>query len=103
MRAVDADPAFIQLCHVQDSFRARLTPKPWRMGTKPPPGQFPREQASEQSDFAHWLEQYDRASAAKATCRFVEAIGPGTVDEAIAPIVRLHDDRTKATSGLPLA
>ena len=103
MRAVGADPAFIQLCKVQDSFRARLTPKPWRCGKRPPPGQFPREDASEQREFASWVAEYDRASASKATCRFVEAVGPGAVHAEVAPILALHDERTKANAGLPLA
>src|SRR5262249_45134428 len=88
MQAVGADPAFIQLCHVQESFRARLTPKPWRVGTKPPPVQFPREHAAEQSQFAEWLGEYEQASSGRATCRFVEAVGAGRVDDAIAPLMR---------------
>jgi hypothetical protein len=103
MRAVGADPAFIQLCKVQDSFRARLTPKPWRCGKRPPPGQFPREDAGDRQLFAAWLEEYERASSAVATCRFVEAIGSGQVHDEVAPIVSLHDERTKADAGLPLA
>jgi hypothetical protein len=33
----------------------------------------------------------------------VETVGSTAVDPLIAPIVTLHDARTKATSGLPLA
>jgi hypothetical protein len=53
--------------------------------------------------FAAWLERYERAAASKATCRFVETVGSGWLHPEIAPIVRLHDERTKAESGLPLA
>jgi hypothetical protein len=102
MRAVGADPAFIQLCRIQESFRARLTPKPWRMDQTVPPGQFPRD-ASDEPAFTDWVRQYDRASESKATCRFVETVGSTAIDPLIAPIVQLHDARTKATSGLPLA
>jgi hypothetical protein len=102
MRAAGADPAFVQLCRVQESFRARLTPKPWRIGQRLPPGQFPRNDPQEAA-FATWLERYERAAAAKATCRFVETVGSGWVHREIAPIVRLHDERTKAESDLPLA
>jgi len=103
MRAVGADPSFVQLCKVQDSFRARLTPKPWRVGQKTPPGDFPREQGPAQRAFDEWLEQYDRAAASKATCRFVETIGAGWVDSDVAPILALHDEQTRAASNLPLA
>ena len=103
MRQVGADPAFIQLCRIQDSFRARLTPKPWRIGKIEPPGDFPREDARLQRAFDKWLQEYDSAAGSKATCQFVETIGDGTIHPDIAHIVQLHDDRTRATSSLPLA
>src|SRR5262245_45814870 len=103
MRQVGADPAFIQLCRIQDSFRARLSPKPWRMGKRTPPGDFPREDSRLQAAFDDWLRDYDRAAGSKATCAFVETIGNDTIHPDVAHIVKLHDDRTKATSNLPLA
>ena len=103
MRQLGADPAFIQLCRIQDSFRARLTPKPWRVGKPAPPGDFPREDAELQRAFERWLQEYDRAAGAKATCQFVETIGNGTIHADVEHIVQLHDERTRATSSLPLA
>ena len=103
MRQVGADPAFIQLCRIQDSFRARLTPKPWRIGKGAPPGDFPREDAELQRAFDQWLQEYDRAAGSKATCQFIETIGDGTIHPDVAHIVQLHDERTRATSSLPLA
>jgi hypothetical protein len=102
MRAVGADPSFVQLCKVQESFRARLTPKPWRIGQKAPPGDFPRE-GSQQQAFEEWLQKYERAAESRATCQFLETIGSQWVDSEVAPILALHDEQTKATSGLPLA
>ena len=103
MQLAGADPAFLQLCKLQESFRARLTPKPWRCNLPSPPGQFPREHPDDRAAFAAWLEGYNRVAAAKATCHFLEAIGPGSVHPSAASILRLHDDRTKAQSRLPLA
>jgi hypothetical protein len=103
MRQVGADPAFIQLCRIQDSFRARLTPKPWRIGKAAPPGDFPREDARLRQAFEQWLQEYDRAAGSKATCRFVETVGDGAIHPDVAHIVQLHDDRTRATSALALA
>jgi hypothetical protein len=90
------------LCKIQESFRARLTPKPWRCGQPNPPVSFPRDPEDE-ALFANWLEAYDRAASEKATCRFVEAIGWGRTNADTDRIVRLHDERTKAGSDLPLA
>jgi len=103
MRAVGADPSFVQLCKVQDSFRARLTPKPWRVGHHAPPGDYPREQGWQQSAFDEWLRQYERAAASKATCQFVETIGSASVHPDVAPILALHDEQTRVDSSLPLA
>lgn len=102
MRQVGADPAFVQLCRIQESFRARLTPKPWRIGHQAPPSDFPRD-AGQQAAFEEWLQKYERAAESKATCQFVETIGAGSTHADLAAIVRLHDDQARATSGLPLA
>ena len=65
MTLVGADDAFVRLCGVQKTFRARLTPKPWRCGADQPPNQFPRETAEEQCSFAEWLSQYERLLPAR--------------------------------------
>ncbi len=103
MTAVGADRQYIRLCQVQKSFRARLTPKPWRIGVESPPVTFPYEGPAEESEMRSWVTRYDAASAGRATCRFVEEIGTGAEHPDIAPIRALHDEHTRATSGLPLA
>lgn len=103
MRQVGADPAFVLLCRIQESFRARLTPKPWRVGQPAPPGDFPREGADLERAFEQWLEKYNRAAGSKATCQLIETIGSGTIHSDFTHIVQLHDERTRATSSLPLA
>jgi hypothetical protein len=103
MTSVGGDPAFLQLCRVQESFRARLTPKPWRCGQRLPPGKHPREDSGEQTTFSRWLTEYDQACQSKATCRFVESVGWGRVDEEVQPILDLHDSATRASAALPLA
>ncbi len=102
MTAVGVDPAFLHLCRVQESFRARLSPKPWRCGHGLPPGQHPRDDSGERARFSQWLTQYDQACQSKATCKFVESVGD-RVDEEIRPILDLHDSATRAHAPLPLA
>lgn len=103
MTAVGADRQYIRLCQVQKSFRARLTPKPWRIGIENPPVTFPYEGPGEESAMRNWETRYDAASAGRATCRFLEEIGGGAEHPDIAPLRALHDEHTRATSGLPLA
>lgn len=98
-----ADPFFIKLCGLQGSFRARLTPKPWRCGCSLPPGRYPREDERLQSRFDAWLADYEAASTGFASCRYVESIGSGRPSYRTRAIVEEHDTVTRALSDLPLA
>lgn len=103
MYAARVDRAFITLCRVQRSFRARLTPKPWRIALPLPKFAFPFENPDAEFAFTAWLRDYDAASAGYATCRFLEQVGPTAMHPEIQPIQELHDLATRATSDLPLA
>ncbi len=103
MTALGADPQYIKLCQVQKSFRARLTPKPWRIGMENPPATFPFEDAGAEAAMREWESRYEAASQGRATCRFVEEMGGGAEHPQVTQLRTLHDERTRATSGLPLA
>jgi len=103
MAALGADPQYIRLCQVQKSFRARLTPKPWRIGVPNPPTGFPFESAAAEQAMRQWESRYALASEGRATCHFVEELGGGAEHPDIAPLRALHDEQTRATSGLALA
>jgi hypothetical protein len=103
MTSVGADDAFIRLCGVQNTFRARLTPKPWRCGASQPPHPFPRETAEEEDSFAEWTARYERACGRHATCQFLGSVGPRDRHSRVAPIVEFHDRVTKAFEALELA
>jgi len=102
LQGFEADPHFVRLCRLQASFRARLTPKPWRCGCAKPPGQHPRSDSAAR-DFATWLAAYESASQGFATCRYLETVGSGWERSEAAPVVEEHDRVSKAQSDLPLA
>ncbi|HKD35139.1 MAG TPA: hypothetical protein VKB78_00020 [Pirellulales bacterium] len=102
LKALGNDPLYIRLCESQSSFRARLTPKPWRCGAGKCTLAWPRE-GDTIVRFDRWVTRYDRRRAAFATCRFIDTIGPGAVHPEIAPIVELHDTLTRSSELLPLA
>ncbi len=97
-----SDRLFVRLCRFQKSFRARLSPKPWRIGL-PRPDSFPREGGEAEARFRLWLGSYQRASEGHAVCRFLKIVGSEQVHPSLKPLVRLHDERSKAFSDLPLA
>ena len=103
MESLGADPLYVRLCKVQESFRARLTPKPWRCGLDALTVRFPRDDERQQARFENWKLQYEAETKDWATCRFVRHIGNEAMPPEIAEIVELHDRHTAATSGLPLA
>ncbi|HEU0299414.1 MAG TPA: hypothetical protein VFR37_08175 [Longimicrobium sp.] len=103
MTSLGADPQYVRLCQAQKSFRARLTPKPWRVGMENPPVSFPYEGQAEEGAMREWASRYDRASQGRATCQLVEELGSGTEHPEVAPLRALHDEHTRAASGLPLA
>jgi len=103
MRAAGTDPAFITLCGVQQCFRARLSPKPWRIGQPRPPTSFPYASQADEARMRRWQAEYLKASEGWAVCRFVETVGPRQVHPDIARLVDLHDRSTRATADLPLA
>lgn len=86
-----SDPLYRHLCQVQQCFRARLTPKPWRMDMALPPCRFPFEDADRETAYRAWQQEYDAAAPRFATCRLVETFGASEIHERLAALVELHD------------
>jgi len=103
MAALGADPQYMKLCQVQKSFRARLTPKPWRIGVENPPVTFPYEGPGEEQEMKDWVADYGRASAGHSTCQLLDELGSGAEHPEIAQLRELHDELTRTGSNLPLA
>jgi hypothetical protein len=94
-----SDPLYIRLCLKQGCYRARLTPKPYRMrNMRRYKVRFPRE--GEDPEFRQWLAEYERESRDFNTCRFIEQIG---ARHSLSEVVQLHDEITGANYREPLA
>ena len=103
LREFGSDALYMRLCKMQESFRARLTPKPWRMGMSQPPVSFPFEGSNDEARFYEWVAKYTASSAGYATCRFIGGFGAGSIEAGFPALIAYHDQETKATSGLRLA
>lgn len=103
MEATGTDPCFARLCRAQHSFRARLTPKPWRCACPNPPGEYPRSDEETRERFSAWCQRYERAIEGHATCRYLENVGAGTLAPRWRTLVELHDQVTRCQDDLPLA
>ncbi|MBQ1960814.1 MAG: hypothetical protein II349_04755 [Akkermansia sp.] len=88
-----ADELYAHLCAKQQCWRARLTPKPSKVGMP----RYPRPMCSADAsapETLDWLERYRAASAQVAVCRLVETVGSIPPH----PIIALHDEWTRAMS-----
>ena len=105
-RQIGADPLYVRMCVRQRCFRARVSPKPWRIGIsghlKPRPGVWPVDPARK-PERDRWIAAYDAASKGYASCRFIETVGEGAKDPDAEDVRALHDDLSRAMSDLLLA
>ncbi len=95
----NTDPVFAMLCRKQSCYRARLTPKPYRIKQKGIRYRWPMEQADLERARA-WVGEYESRSANFAVCSYIKTLGRQTL---LPEIVALHDQETKADSRQPLA
>ncbi len=91
MTELDSDPLYRDLCKSQKCFRARLTPKPWRVGWKPPVERFPFASEQRERTFNQWYETYCQRAKNWAVCEFQEWIGPTQPHPIAQQIIDLHD------------
>ena len=104
--ALGADPVYVAMCRNQRCFRARLGPKPWRIGIaahlRPRPGVWPV--APERLPVrSAWIAAYEAAARGHAACRWLESLGSRAVHPAARAVQALHDDWSGARSGRPIA
>lgn len=104
--AVSADPIYVRMCKHQHCFRARISPKPWRIGIgenlKPNPGIWPIK-AERMADRIRWVKHYNERAKEYASCRFLKNIGSGKIDPKAEEVRRIHDDYCNAISEFPIA
>ncbi len=105
MEALKSDPLYVRMCRNQKCFRARISPKPWRIGVehiRPRPGIWPvkREHMEKRQ---RWVSEYERKSAGFASCEYVTSCGDGRMSVDCERVRAVHDRYCKPESGLPIA
>lgn len=102
LTALGSDPLYVEPCSTHGSYRARLTPKPFRVGEKALDVRWPTEGEEAERRWLSWVDAYDRASAGSSVCRLVSASGPVPGQDE-QRLVELHDERTGVGRKAPLA
>lgn len=99
-----SDPLYTRLCRAQECFRARLTPKPWRLNNmETPPAQYPWRDTRAEMLYRNWEQRYEAAIQQYATCRLIKQFGTGEVHPDVEPVLALHDRVSRVDAGLKLA
>lgn len=88
---LEVDPLYKLLCEKQTCFRARLTPKPWRIGLARPATRFPRKQQRDIQQFKNWLKDYENASASRRSAREIASFGSASTHPDVRSVVEFHD------------
>lgn len=104
LKELGSDRLYVFLCKEQQSFRARLTPKPWRCGQERPPSHlypFINEQSA--NTFARWLREYEGKANSFATCAYVGSYGREVVAPELKAQLDRHDTLCRTSSHMQLA
>lgn len=86
-----SDQLYIKMCRAQECFRARLTPKPYRMGRSNPPYRFPWITDERMREHREWERDYEGWCADYSACYLVDHFGTLDREKDIWDIVRIHD------------
>jgi hypothetical protein len=105
-KALGTDPTYIRMCLKQQCFRARVSPKPWRIGIsqhmRPRPGVWPVN-PERRPERTRWIEAYENAARSYAACAFIEAMRQGAIHASAQSVQKIHDELSRATSSLKIA
>ena len=97
LEELGADPKYVLLCRVQNTFRARLTPKPWRARHRP------LDVSTTKGIDRAALQKYVDRTWGYATARDAGRVGRDETLTDLLPLIEYHDRWTQAASGKPLA
>ena len=103
LQELGSDRLYRRLTEKQECFRARLTPKPWRIGCTRPPTGFPWIDDSAEQEYRQWQRTYEQKSTPYQVCQLVESVGQDASDNTITAIVALHDRYTCTNGAAELA
>lgn len=95
----NSDYLYSELCKKQNCYRARITPKPWRIGVKKLKIIFPLRSEEEDRVQEEWVSNYRKKSNDYASCKYLYDKGKPVESK----VIHYHDRFCKAHSNLPLA
>jgi len=102
-KAMGSAPLYQKLCNSQQSFRARLNPKPWRSDLKRPNVRRPFTDSRYERQFDAWEQEYKRVSEEYRVCQHLTDFGSQPIHPDLEKLVSEHDELTGVDKELTLA
>ena len=99
-KALDTDPLYVTLCKYQSCFRARLSPKPWRIDMQRPPNRFPWNSRIEESEYSKWLRAYEHESKNFGVVKLLHTFGTDRSNSDVARVLAIHDGYACTANGV---
>lgn len=96
----NSDSLYVRMCRNQQCFRARVSPKPWRIGVSrltPRPGVWPIK-AELLGERKKWVDAYEQVARNYSSCHYLCQIGSNKVHEKAEFVRKIHDDLCRATT-----
>lgn len=91
LNELKSDRLYRRLCESQQCFRARLSPKPWRIGAGRPPVQFPYRNKDAENEFKQWHDRYVQLAKQHSVCTYLMTLGTTAIHPDLAAIIEQHD------------
>lgn len=103
MEELACDNRYRRLCAIQSCFRARLTPKYYRIRLERPPGRYPWQSAQEELLQRDWELAYHQKIKDYDVCILIEILGDAPPHPEAQIIMDIHDKFVMSELAKPLA
>jgi hypothetical protein len=103
LNSLGSDPMYVKLTKNQACFRARLTPKPWRVKCQRPRHRFPYLNEKHTEENFLWVQNYTLKSTNHKVCELLSGKNINIEIPEIKRIVQQHDKMTLVDTEFPLA
>ena len=101
--ALQADPNYVRMCKNQNCFRARISPKPWRIGIEALRSGVWPVQEDRLLDREIWITKYQSLAQKYASCKFIEQLGSQLTHPKVKHVQSIHDQYCNANLNLEIA
>ncbi len=103
MKDLECDNRYRRLCAIQSCFRARLTPKYWRIRLERPPVRYPWMNAEQELLQREWEVAYHHKIEKYDVCKLIEVLGNTSIHLEVKMVLDLHDKFVMSNENKPLA